>query len=120
MSTGHLYGAGSGEEFHRTEIGEPTSGTSVASEPQLMPTYDPENLSFVNVPTSTTTDEEVTSSTIAPAPTSAGAEGASWGSIKPLRSRAPGRVSQFLDSKGFGFLLEVEEEEGEEEKKPLL
>ncbi len=116
MSTGRT---GSDEDFHAIEIGEPISGAPVASEPQLMPTsYDPESLSFVSVPSAT--DEEVTSSSIAPAPSLSGAGEAGWGSIKGVRSRPQGRVSQFLDSKGFGFLLEVEEEEGEEEQKPLL
>lgn len=119
MSTGHghHHEAGGGEEFHTIEIGDLTSGAAVASEPQLMPTsYDPDSLSFVSVPSAT--DEEISSSTIASAPPPASTKEASWGSIKPQRPQ--GRLSQYLDSKGFGFLLEVEEEEGEEEQKPLL
>ena len=105
-----------GDGFHTIEMGDLDPGTSTASEPQLTHTpYDPESLSFVSI--SSPEDTEVTSSTIAPSQPASGEAG--WGSMPSLRTRPQGRTSQFLESKGFGWLLEVEDE-GDEEEKPLL
>ena len=107
--------SGGGGDFHTIEIDELKSGASVASEPQLTHTpYDPENLSFVSI--SSPSDSEAVSSTITPAER---APEAGWGSISSSTTRPRGRAAQYLEKKGFGWLLEVEEE-GEEEEKPLL
>lgn len=88
------------------------------SEPQLAPTpYDPASLSFVSL--SSAEDSEPVSGSVQPDSTSSGAEWGSQGHQGRSRSRVGGRASQFLESKGFGWLMEVEDD-GEEEEKPLL
>ena len=105
-------GGASGSGFHTIEIGEMTGGTS---EPQLMHTpYDPESLSFISVAASS--DPQPVSSAISPQESPVGTD---LGSIQPQGPGQQGRASQYLTNKGFGWLLEVEEE-GEEEQKPLL
>ena len=104
-------GGASGGGFQTIEIGELSGG---ASEPQLMHTpYDPESLSFVSVAASS--DPEPATGSISPQESPLGTD---LGSMQPQGPRQRGQASQYLASKGFGWLLEVEEEE--EEQKPLL
>lgn len=103
-------GTAGGDDFESIDIGELQSG--VASEPQLAHT--PYDLSFINV--SSPSDTEAASGSIEP---EKGSSEASWGEIRSRKSRPGGRASQYLENKGFGWLLEVEDE-GEEEDKPLL
>lgn len=101
-------GGASGGGFQTIEIGD------MASEPQLTHTpYDPESLSFVSVAASS--EPEPVSSSIAPQERPLGTD---LGSMQPQGPRQRGQASQYLTSKGFGWLLEVEEDE--EEQKPLL
>ena len=90
---------------------------SEASEPQITPTpYDPASLSFVSL-VSEGDGEPVSGSVHPSSETEWGSEGHHE---RRRRTKPGGRASQFLESKGFGWLMEVEEEEGEEENKPLL
>ena len=89
---------------------------SGASEPQLPSApYDPASLSFVSL--GSAEDGEPVSGSVQPESTSSGA--GSQGRQGRSRSKVGGRASQFLDSKGFGWLMEVEDD-GEEEERPLL
>lgn len=103
---------------------------SAPSEPQLLPTFGDtassaqpsvpfqgaDNLAFVDVKSSHDVGDQATG-TISSDQSPPGQTG--WGSS--TRSRRPsGRASQYLESKGFGWLLEVEDEEEEEERRPLL
>lgn len=90
---------------------------SGVSEPQITPTpYDPASLSFVSL--ASEGDSEPVSGSVHPSSET------EWGSEshheRRRRAKPGGKASQFLESKGFGWLMEVEEEEGEEENKPLL
>lgn len=115
------------EEYHNIDISE-VKGTDSdgASELYLMPTQDSSlppaapsmlppgvqnPLEFID---STSGDVgEVTGSVDTTSQTPQGSE---WGSLK--HRHPPGKAASFLESKGFGWLLEVEEDE--EELKPLL
>lgn len=94
-------------------------GSGVASEPQLMPTTSPspEDLDFVTVESHG--DGEPVEGAIGGGDDFPSGELGSMQSEPRLRSRE-GRASRYLESKGFGWLLEVEEEDSEEENKPLL
>ena len=116
------------EEYHNIEISEVKGGGSdwgtelyiaptqgISSEPNLVPPPAATLLDFVDSPSGSV--GEVTGSV----DTTTGArqgQGSDWGSLEQQRTHPPGRAASFLDSKGFGWLLEVEEDE--EEPKPLL
>lgn len=92
-------------------------GSGVASEPQLMPTTNPspEDLDFVTVENHG--ERETIEGAIE------GGKEFPSGEMGSMQSephhRSTGRASQYLESKGFGWLLEVEED-SEEDNKPLL
>ena len=92
-------------------------GSGVASELQLTPTTSPspEDLDFVTVESHG--DREQVEGAIG------GGEDFPSGEMGSMQSeprhRSTGRASQYLESKGFGWLLEMEEE-SEDDNKPLL
>lgn len=95
-------------------------GSGVASEPQLIPTTSPspEDLDFVTVETHG--EGQPIEGAIG-----GGGDGLPSGDMGSMQSEPRhrsrgGRASQYLESKGFGWLLEVEEEDSEEDNKPLL
>lgn len=120
MSESKTVISGLDEEYHNIDISE-VKGTSGdgAKELYLMPTQDttestagvPNPLEFID---STSGDGgEVTGSVDT---TSQIHQSSEWGSLK--HRHPPGKAASYLESKGFGWLLEVEEDE--EELKPLL
>ena len=93
-------------------------GSGVASDPQLMPTSSPtlEDLDFVVVESHGSDRGEVEGTIGAGQDFPSG----DMGSMQSEpRHRSTGKATQFLESKGFGWLLEVEED-SEEDNKPLL
>ena len=121
--------ASGGSDFQVIEIGdlEPTP-----SEPQLLPTFAdsastdqppgpgplPEGLAFVSVSGLGDGGDRVTGTI--DSDQSKGAGEGDWGGGAARSRRPPGKAAQFIESKGFGWLLEVEEEAEEEERRPLL
>jgi hypothetical protein len=95
-------------------------GSGVAREPQLMPTTSPspEDLDFVTVESHG--EREPVEGAIGGGEDFPSGELGSMLSEPRHRSTEGGRASRYLESKGFGWLLEVEEEESEEDNKPLL
>ncbi len=106
------------EEYHSVETPEASVGEF--SEFQLIPTQDPpsddavalnpDSLAFIDSPT--TNSSQVTGSVDTTAPTQSQQE---WGSSM----KRPGEAASYIESKGFGWLLEVDEED-DEASKPLL
>ena len=117
----------SSASYEQTNIDVTLLESGVATEPQLMPTTDtpsqysspsepsPVELSFVsmddtseNTPvTGTMQPEHYTSDT-------------TWGSMTVEKTPTQGRMSKYLETKGFGWLMEVEDQEDEDDNKPLL
>lgn len=110
-------------EYHVVDISSFPSSSGVASEPQLVPTTGPpettpEDLNFVSLSVESHGNEEQFEGDMGVGQALSSDE---LGSMKSeTRRRVKGRASEFLESKGFGWLMEVEEEESEEENRPLL
>ena len=111
-------GGGAVGDVYAIDMGKLETRVPLASEPELVPTTsdsygaNPESLSFVSVeggPSAGLSEE--TAGEIASPESQSGAE-------EGIRSRRGGKAGQFLESKGFGWLLEVDDD-GEEDK-PLL
>lgn len=119
MATIDLNTVGAPTEYQSVDIS--ALGSGAASELQLMPTSSPpeptpEALSFVTV--ENYGDEKQVEGDIGAEQTFSSGEMGSM--YSETRQRSKGRTAQFLESKGFGWLLEVEDEDNEEENKPLL
>ena len=111
------------EEYQNIDIAELKDGGS--EEFQIVPTPDrlspdsskvaaelsPDTLVFLD---STASSTEVTGPV--DITTQQFQEGSEWGSMR--HRRTPGKAASYLESKGFGWLLDIEEEE--EDAKPLL
>ena len=126
MDTVDLNAAGAPTDYHSVDIDSLLSGNGVVSEPQLMPTVSvsettPDDLSFVSlkVKSNGTGSQEQVEGNVSPAQTLSDDE-LGYMRSEPCQPQRKGRTSQFLDSKGFGWLLEAEEEDSEEDNKPLL
>lgn len=104
-------GSGVGDDFHlvptQSKSPSPTSQTTSTAVPEL----NADSLEFIE----STADSggEVTGSVDT---SSQLQEGTKWGSLK--HQHVPGKAASYFESKGFGWLLEVEDEE--EDAKPLL
>ena len=115
------------EEYHNIDISEVSDGGT--AEFQMMPTQrnpspssltptpatatvvlSPDDLTFVD--STETNTEQITGSV----ETATHHHGSELGAIK--HRHIPGRTASYLEGKGFGWLLEVEDEE--ENDKPLL
>ena len=126
MDTVDLNTGGAPTEYHSVDIDSLLSGNGVVSEPQLMPTTSvsettPGDLSFVSLKMKSNGigSQEQVEGDVSPAQTLSDDE---LGYIRsePRQPQGKGRTSQFLESKGFGWLLEEEEEDSEEDNRPLL
>lgn len=112
------------EEYHNVELAE--SKASEREVFQVVPIQDPSSDSAILPATSTDTtvnldfvestsgDTKEVTGTLEP-PTQAYTS-SEWGSMK--QTHRPGKAASYLESKGFGWLMEVEDEE--EDAKPLL
>lgn len=126
MDTVDLNSGGAPTEYHSVDIDSLLSGNGVVSEPQLMPTASlsettPDDLSFVSVTTKSngTGNREQVEGNVSPTQTLSDDE-LGYMRSEPRQPQGKGRTSQFLESKGFGWLLEAEEEDAEENNRPLL
>ena len=113
-------------DHHSVDIDSLLSGNGVVSEPQLKPTESvsettPDDLSFVSlkVESNGTGSQEQVEGNVSPVHTLSSDE-LGYMQSEPCQPRGKGRTSQFLESKGFGWLLEAEEDDSEEENRPLL
>ena len=115
MSGDRGEGGGAAGDVYAIDMGKLESRVPLASESELVPSTsdpNPESLSFVSVEggPSAGLSEEAAGEIASPESQSEAEEG--------IRSRRGGKAGQFLESKGFGWLLEVDDE-GEEDT-PLL
>lgn len=125
MDTIDLNSGNAQTEYHSVDISTLPGSNGLASEPQLMPITSgseatTDDLSFVSlrVDTHGTAGQEQVEGDIDAGRTLSSDEMGYMQSES--RHRGKGRTSQFLESKGFGWLLEVEEDDKEEENRPLL
>lgn len=126
MDTVDLNTGGAPTEYHSVEIDSLLNGSGVVSEPHLMPTTSvsettPDDLSFISskVKTNGIGTQELVEGDVAPVQALSDDE-LGYMRSEPSQLHGKGRTSQFLESKGFGWLLELEEEDSEEENRPLL
>ena len=120
-----LQTGGAPTEYRSVDISAVPSGSEAASEPQLMPTTTPqrdttpEDLNFVSLSVESHGSEEKVGGEIGGGQTLSSEEMGSM-NYETRHRQVKGKASQFLESKGFGWLMEVEEEDCEEENRPLL